>query len=176
METAERVVSFLNTWEIPNKERTPKEHLEKTTDLAHFMNAVYPDRQSDDLLEEILNFRTGLRSAIEVSKKEEINTWISERDLDFTIKENGEGAAAEVRFYSKTDSLINQVLVDVLQLIQAKSFHRIKICPDCKWAFFDQSKSATKKWCSMNAKSPHGRACGTISKVKKYREKKKEEL
>lgn len=125
-------------------------------------------------MEEVLNFRTGLRSAIEAREIGIINTWISERDLDFTIKVNGAGPADEVSFFSKTDSLINQVLVDILQLIQARSFHRIKICPDCKWAFFDQSKSATKKWCSMNAKSPNGRACGTISKVKKYREKNKE--
>jgi predicted RNA-binding Zn ribbon-like protein len=60
-------------------------------------------------------------------------------------------------------------------MIVENSFHRVKICPDCKYAFYDQSKSSTKKWCSMTKNSPSGRACGTIAKVKKFRDKSKVE-
>ncbi|XXM72328.1 CGNR zinc finger domain-containing protein [Lysinibacillus sphaericus] len=40
-----------------------------------------------------------------------------------------------------------------------------------RFFFYDGSKSNTKKWCSMNKNGPDGRACGTMAKVRRYREK-----
>jgi predicted RNA-binding Zn ribbon-like protein len=45
-------------------------------------------------------------------------------------------------------------------------FDRFKTCKACGWAFYDESKNASKKWCDMGA-------CGTRSKMKAYRERKK---
>ena len=46
-------------------------------------------------------------------------------------------------------------------------FARFKACKGCGWAFFDESKNASKKWCDMGL-------CGTRSKMKAYRERKKQ--
>jgi len=48
----------------------------------------------------------------------------------------------------------------------AGEFSRFKACKGCGWAFYDETKNASKKWCDMGA-------CGTRSKMKTYRERKK---
>ena len=46
-------------------------------------------------------------------------------------------------------------------------FSRFKACKGCGWAFYDESKNVSKKWCDMGL-------CGTRSKMKAYRLRKKE--
>jgi predicted RNA-binding Zn ribbon-like protein len=48
----------------------------------------------------------------------------------------------------------------------AGEFWRFKACLRCGWAFYDESKNGSKKWCAMGS-------CGTRSKMKAYRERKK---
>jgi predicted RNA-binding Zn ribbon-like protein len=36
--------------------------------------------------------------------------------------------------------------------------------------FYDHTRNASKRWCLMNAGGPNGRACGTIAKVRRYRQ------
>ena len=45
-------------------------------------------------------------------------------------------------------------------------FSRFKACKGCGWAFYDESKNGSKKWCDMAS-------CGTRSKMRAYRERKK---
>jgi predicted RNA-binding Zn ribbon-like protein len=45
-------------------------------------------------------------------------------------------------------------------------FNRFKTCKGCGWPFFDESKNGSKVWCDMGL-------CGTRSKMKAYRERKK---
>lgn len=49
---------------------------------------------------------------------------------------------------------------------RAGEFDRFKACKGCGWAFYDESKNGSKKWCDMGL-------CGTRSKMKAYRERKK---
>ena len=46
---------------------------------------------------------------------------------------------------------------------------RIKVCenPDCKWVFYDRSRSRTRRWCE----GPTG--CGNLLKVRRFRERHK---
>ena len=48
----------------------------------------------------------------------------------------------------------------------AGEWDRFKTCKACGWAFFDESKNGSKVWCDMGS-------CGTRSKMKAYRERKK---
>lgn len=45
-------------------------------------------------------------------------------------------------------------------------FGRFKVCQGCGWAYYDESKNGSKKWCAMGL-------CGTRAKMKAYRERKK---
>lgn len=48
----------------------------------------------------------------------------------------------------------------------AGDWDRFKTCKGCGWAFYDESKNASKVWCDMGL-------CGTRSKMKAYRQRKK---
>jgi hypothetical protein len=52
-------------------------------------------------------------------------------------------------------------------------WQRLKACPDCRWVFYDHTRNASKRWCLMHAGGPDGRACGTIAKLRQYRQKQK---
>jgi predicted RNA-binding Zn ribbon-like protein len=45
-------------------------------------------------------------------------------------------------------------------------WERLKLCPadDCAWAFLDESKNRSRRWCSMEV-------CGNRSKTRSYRER-----
>ncbi|HXY30657.1 MAG TPA: ABATE domain-containing protein [Gemmatimonadaceae bacterium] len=48
-----------------------------------------------------------------------------------------------------------------LDLLVSPELERVKRCPgqgDCGWLFFDSSKNASRRWCSMET-------CGTVAKV-----------
>ena len=46
------------------------------------------------------------------------------------------------------------------------SWSRLKICPadDCRWAFYDESRNRSRRWCSMEV-------CGNRSKVRAFRDR-----
>ncbi len=61
-------------------------------------------------------------------------------------------------------------LAIVLAAIADRTWPRLKACPDCRWVFFDHTRNGSKRWCLMNA-GPTGRACGTIDKVRRFRQR-----
>ena len=56
------------------------------------------------------------------------------------------------------------LLADVATAVAKGTWSRLKICgaPDCRWAYYDHSKSRTGRWCSM-------RTCGNRHKTRRYR-------
>ncbi|RSK54606.1 CGNR zinc finger domain-containing protein [Bacillus canaveralius] len=172
-EDAQQLLLFLNTWEIPNHDRRPIEHLQTKQQLLEFAKTQIGFTSEIDSLEEAVSFRNDVRKMIASGEADYINAWIIKRGLQFRVHRIDAKERFSPGFTSEKDSLIDFMLTNMMELIVSGSFQRIKICPDCKWAFFDQSKSGTKKWCSMNVNSPSGRACGTIAKVRRFRNKEK---
>lgn len=73
----------------------------------------------------------------------------------------------------KKHDFLYEMLTIIVESIALNQWQRLKACPDCQWVFYDYSKNGSKRWCSMYAGGPKGRACGTIAKVKRYRGKNK---
>src|SRR6185503_12492432 len=46
------------------------------------------------------------------------------------------------------------------------SWERLKACRNCRWAFFDESKNRSARWCSMSL-------CGNRLKTRAYRRRKR---
>ncbi len=68
-------------------------------------------------------------------------------------------AAVDARFPLK------RIALSALELLRTAKPHRLKRCasPDsCGWLFYDDSKGAQRRWCSMEA-------CGTVEKMRRYR-------
>ncbi|UII57652.1 CGNR zinc finger domain-containing protein [Cytobacillus spongiae] len=162
----DELLLFLNTWEISNDNRIPIENLHTQDDLQ-----IFSIRENTDALPDVRLFRNELRHALASGTIEGMNQWIIRRNVH-TQMTTGSGKY-RLEFFTNRHSIIDHILILVLQKVEEGQFHRYKICPDCQWAFYDASKSSTKKWCSMNKNSSTGRACGTIAKVRKYREKNK---
>jgi predicted RNA-binding Zn ribbon-like protein len=60
---------------------------------------------------------------------------------------------------------LKRIALSALELLRTAKPHRLKCCasPDsCGWLFYDDSKGAQRRWCSMEA-------CGTVEKMRRYR-------
>jgi predicted RNA-binding Zn ribbon-like protein len=59
---------------------------------------------------------------------------------------------------------ISALAAAVHQAVLTGTWTRLKSCanPECRWLFYDESRSRTARWCSM-------RACGSITKARRYR-------
>ena len=61
---------------------------------------------------------------------------------------------------------LTRVLASRHDLVRAGAWERLKVCPDdtCGWAFYDESRNRSRRWCSMNV-------CGNREKVRAYRDR-----
>jgi predicted RNA-binding Zn ribbon-like protein len=61
---------------------------------------------------------------------------------------------------------LTRILASTHSLVRAGVWNRLKVCPDddCAWAFYDESRNRSRRWCSMNA-------CGNRNKVRAYRDR-----
>ncbi|ADK15692.1 MULTISPECIES: CGNR zinc finger domain-containing protein [Clostridium] len=82
---------------------------------------------------------------------------------------------SEDRFCIKTvpvkscsDFIIFEIISSFAQMISKYDIDRIKLCenPECRWVFYDESKSHTRKWCDNT--------CATLIKVRRFRENRKQ--
>ena len=73
--------------------------------------------------------------------------------------------------YRHEGGAAGELVTIVLDAIAAGDWPRLNACPDCRWVFFDHTRNASKRWRTMNAGHPDGRSCGSISKVRRYRER-----
>jgi predicted RNA-binding Zn ribbon-like protein len=62
------------------------------------------------------------------------------------------------------DGFLARVFAVVHDSTRDGSWQRLKACPNCHWAFWDESKNRSATWCSMEL-------CGNRLKTKRYRSK-----
>jgi predicted RNA-binding Zn ribbon-like protein len=61
------------------------------------------------------------------------------------------------------DAVLWPVANSAIDLLTAGDLSRIKECPEgCTWLFYDLSKNASRRWCSMEG-------CGSQAKMRRYR-------
>ena len=63
---------------------------------------------------------------------------------------------------------LGRILADVVIAASKGKWARMKICAaeDCRWAYYDHSKSRTGRWCAMET-------CGNRHKTRRYRRKRR---
>ncbi|WP_257348536.1 CGNR zinc finger domain-containing protein [Pseudalkalibacillus decolorationis] len=170
----EIVRGFLNTWQIPNSTRKETDHLTAKSDLIAFTQkfmAGYKITEIEDL-EQVTRLRSDLRESITTKDMHKINKWLDTYPFRIELSTSGEKGTPKVS-YKSNNSFCSLILVMALDSVVEGSWERLKACPDCQWVFYDHSRNKSKVWCGMYAKSKDGRACGTIAKVNRWREKQK---
>jgi predicted RNA-binding Zn ribbon-like protein len=79
----------------------------------------------------------------------------------------GEDGAAELAAGGQgVERALAELLVVVHRAMAEGTWRRLKLCREdtCQWAFFDQSKNRSARWCDMAV-------CGNRHKVREYRQR-----
>jgi CGNR zinc finger len=151
----EPVRALLNSWLIPNDSRKPTDRFDELARERRW-------RRTDAPL--LRDLRDGLRHAVETRDPATLNQWIDRLGLRVAVER---GAVA----YRHEPGPAGEILAAVISAVSDGSWKRLKACPDCHWVFYDNTRNGSKRWCLMYAGSPEGRACGTIAKVRRYRDR-----
>lgn len=56
-------------------------------------------------------------------------------------------------------------VLSAMRLFEPARLARIKICPNCHWLYFDESRNRSRRWCDMSV-------CGNRAKVKRHYDRK----
>jgi CGNR zinc finger len=176
----ELVRRFLNTWRIPAGEidagtREPADELPGLIGDRRTWEERFPGWPPGPAEGgQLATLREDLRAALDapVGRAETINGWLERYPLAVRLVEVDQGAS--VRYEPAPEAgFAGRVLAAVTGGVGDGTFSRLKACPDCRWVFYDKSRSGTRVWCGMYA-GEGGRACGTIAKVRRYRQRRKE--
>jgi predicted RNA-binding Zn ribbon-like protein len=153
----EQVRELLNSWLIPNDSRLPDDRFDL---LARRQGWTGTDAA---LAREL---RDELRRQVEAGAVDDdgLNRWISRLGMRPAIAGGSVG-------YRHGGGPAGDTLATVVAAIGAGTWKRLKACPDCRWVFYDNTRNGSKRWCLMYAGGPEGRACGTIAKVRRYRDR-----
>jgi hypothetical protein len=159
----ERVRQLLNSWLVPNDTRVPTDRFDE---LARSLRLR--DRRE---AAQIRALRDDLRAAVEAGPHAlgRLDRWIPRLRLRPVLRDGDGAVHLEHRGGGAGD-----FLAIVLRAIADDTWPRLKACPDCRWVFFDHTRNGSKRWCLMNA-GPTGRACGTIDKVRRFRQRQRRE-
>ena len=151
----EPVRSLLNSWLIPNDSRQP------TDNFDEFARAQGWRPLEAAVVREL---RDEVRSVVESGDAGALNGWIEQTGIRPAVED-------ESLSYHHAAGPAGDILAAVLSAISAGTWKRLKACPDCRWVFYDNTRNGGKRWCLMYAGGPDGRACGTIAKVRRYRDR-----
>jgi predicted RNA-binding Zn ribbon-like protein len=71
-----------------------------------------------------------------------------------------------LRLAATGESPLNPIVETVTAAVVQGTWARLKICaaPDCRWVFYDASRSGAGRWCSMEV-------CGNRTKTRLYRQR-----
>jgi predicted RNA-binding Zn ribbon-like protein len=149
----EEVRTLLNTWRIPNDTRVPVDELGEAGEAG-------------DVDEVLRGLRNDLRAVVEGASDADrtLTAWIDR--LGVTVVVDG----GRVRFRHDAGRP-GDLLAIVLDAVADGTWPRLKACPDCRWAFYDNTRNGSKRWCLMAAAGPGSRGCGNIAKVRRHRER-----
>ena len=177
--TLEVVRTFLNTWRIPNDTREPFDELMSLSAMQRFYSTWFGDSGGDSEVaivpESVRQLRADLRNILGKSDVLVLSEWLSRQPVEVMLSPNAEGMPT-LRYRPagvQGCRLCAEVVALVVEAIAHQTWMRLKACPDCHWVFYDHTKNRNKVWCLMTASGPQGRSCGSISKVRSFRERQK---
>jgi hypothetical protein len=153
----EQVRELLNSWLIRNDTRQPDDRFEELASRRRWT------KRDAELIREL---RDDLRRSIEDggTAADKLSGWIGRLGIQPVI------AGGQIT-YRHSGSPAAGTFATVVAAISAGTWARLKACPDCRWVFYDNTRNGSKRWCLMTAGGPDGRACGTIAKVRRYRDR-----
>jgi hypothetical protein len=177
--TLEVVRTFLNTWRIPNDTREPSDELVSLSAMHDFYSSWFGGQAGDQEIcivpELVLQLRADLRGILGTSDVLVLSEWLTRQPVEVLLSPDAEGKPI-LRYrpaWVQGCRLCAEMLALVVEAMAHNTWMRLKACPDCQWVFYDHTRNRNKVWCLMTASGPQGRSCGSISKVRSFRERQK---
>ncbi len=167
---AAHIIAFLNTRDIDLGQDTFKASAGFATWLRQERAFTGP-RPSEEETEAARVLREGFRDVVAwhgsgdappIHELDRLNAWLVRYPVPFAVATDG---FLDQLQPARTVADALGALVAEVALCQASPvWARVKVCqnPDCRWAYYDGSHSATQKWCSMAA-------CGNRMKARRHR-------
>ena len=117
-----------------------------------------------------LELRDGLRAAAEANSGPARGrpAGLSFEELPLVVRLGGDSKPELASAEGGAKGALGSILADVAVAASRGTWARMKICAaeDCRWAYYDHSKSRTGRWCAMET-------CGNRHKTRRYRQRKR---
>jgi hypothetical protein len=161
------VERFLNTvdrrtFSRPGETRTTGDHLTSLEELAAWLTSE--NLPAEGLRPGALSTAVALRTALREALTDGAPTGRALAGFPLHL---GPGPSGELRITAASgapglDAIIEAVAISTA----AGQWRRLKLCAseDCRWAFYDTSRSGGGRWCSMEV-------CGNRHKTRAYRQR-----
>ena len=162
-----RVIAFVNTRDIDAGSDDIATPEQLWTWLRDQDLASTDARPSSKDLEAAHQLREGLRTALLAHDSHRAAAPLSIRTtvpLQLVISADG-GVALEA-IEDGVAAAMAALVAPIPAAVGDGSWERTKVCPKdtCQWAFFDQSRNRSRRWCSMEV-------CGNQEKSKSFRQR-----
>ena len=165
----ESIRSLLNTWAIPNDTRQPRDELASLFADREMWAATLPDIRFPRQIAErnrIEMLRRTLRDSLLDHHAGGLDALLSAQRWRLAVDADSD----TVRWAVDPASAVGDALAIVADAFVARTWSRLRACPDCQWVFYDTSRNGQRTWCSMTAANG-ARGCGSIAKTRAYRER-----
>ena len=157
-----RLQGFLNTWsaELDIEDFNSPEAMEKWLRASSLWNEK--KHITARTYQQIMSFRQLLRQSLM-----QPDQWLEleklQAGLSFRIGFNDSGAPNLLPQGHGSDLVLGQLMTIIYNSMVDGSWSRFKCCglESCGWAFYDSTRSRTRRWCSM-------RTCGSRYKARQY--------
>lgn len=175
----ELCLDFINTrWYLThkiNKEILADPELLKEFLESHQLHIDSPI--SIDIINDLMELRAFLAKNLEDYMRERLISSEAIKRINYYLaistcirvmekRENGFSLAIRPNFVD-WNWVMAEITASFVELLESGDYNRIKLCenPECKWFFYDETKSRTKRWCDDR--------CASLMKVRKFRSKQK---
>lgn len=116
------------------------------------------------LLEAVKEITEG--RALSQEQLTKLNEYLSLAVLSKSVEVEDDKYHTELKSKERNwDWVLHEITASFAELISSEAIKRVKLCenPECRWVFFDESKSKTRRWCDNT--------CASLIKVRKFRER-----
>jgi predicted RNA-binding Zn ribbon-like protein len=111
--------------------------------ISRIAAGEHPSNQSIEYLNALLRKRSGFQVLVRAGRKYDMHIVPSKKDWEWVMF---------------------QIAASTADLLVHTDLRRVKVCANdgCRWAYYDQSKGRTRRWCDS-------RACGNTERVRRFR-------
>ncbi|MFF0488602.1 CGNR zinc finger domain-containing protein [Nocardia sp. NPDC003482] len=160
----EEVRTLLNSWNVPNDTRIPRDQLSEWSADERVWNDLFhtvprPRRPAE--VDRLARARDIVRALVD-GNPDPFEAMIA--DEHRPAIRIAEGRLA----FDADSSAVGRVVSIVLAAAAEGTLGRLRACGDCAWVFYDSSRNNRRRWCAM-IPSPGVRGCGSAAKAREYR-------